>query len=231
MTPKKFLVAILLLVTFFHRAALAGDTNVVYSTPPASSADLEAAYAKSLEIRTDSILTLLALTDAAKSNAVHDILIAQYRALRARDEVINAKLKSAGKEVDYLNRSEELAGAKILHDEFLAQLSAQLTPEQIETVKDKMTYNKVKVTYDAYCAIIPNLIDADKEKIMELLKAAREEAIDGGSAPEKSAIFQKYKNQINDYLDAHGHDVAQAYKDWNAKHPDQANTNAVPAAR
>ena len=50
-----------------------------------------------------------------------------------------------------------------------------------------------------------------------MLKLAREEAIDGGSANEKSEIFQMYKNQINDYLDAHGHDVAKAYKDWETR--------------
>jgi hypothetical protein len=80
-----------------------------------------------------------------------------------------------------------------------------------------MTYNKVKVTYDAYCSIIPGLKDADKAKILELLQVAREEAIDGGSAPEKSAIFQKYKDQINTYLNNGGYDVAKAYKDWEAK--------------
>jgi hypothetical protein len=52
---------------------------------------------------------------------------------------------------------------------------------------------------------------------MELLKAAREKAMDGGSAVEKSAIFQGYKDQINDYLNAHGHDVAKAYREWEAR--------------
>ena len=50
-----------------------------------------------------------------------------------------------------------------------------------------------------------------------MLKQAREEAMDGGNAGEKSAIFQKYKDQINDYLNSHGHDVAKAYKDWEAR--------------
>ncbi|MEI6194373.1 MAG: DUF3826 domain-containing protein, partial [Verrucomicrobiota bacterium] len=90
-------------------------------------------------------------------------------------------------------------------------------PEQIDKVKNQMTYNKVSVTFDAYCAIVSGLTDADKEKILELLKAAREEAIDGGNAPEKSAIFQKYKEQINRYLDAQGHDTAKAFKDWESK--------------
>jgi hypothetical protein len=85
-----------------------------------------------------------------------------------------------------------------------------------------MTYNKVKVTADAYGAMVPGLTNAEKAKILELLKAAREEAIDGGNAPEKSAIFQKYKDQINSYLDAQGHDTAKAFKEWAAKNP---NTN------
>jgi len=80
-----------------------------------------------------------------------------------------------------------------------------------------MTYNKVKITYDAYVSIVPGLTDGDKARMMELLKAAREKAMDGGSAVEKSAIFQVYKDQINDYLNAHGHDVAKAYREWEAR--------------
>ena len=139
--------------------------------------------------------------------------------MRARDALIDAQLEAAGKEVSYANRASRLeAESELLHEHFLTRLSKVLTPEKIETVKDKMTYDKVKITYDAYNNIIPGLTDADKSKIMALLKVAREKAIDGGSASEKSAIFQVYKNQINDYLIAQGHDVAKAYKDWEALH-------------
>jgi len=145
-----------------------------------------------------------------------------------RDAAIDTQLKVDGKEVNYENRAPLLAAqSKPLHDPFLTKLSESLTPEQVEKVKDLMTYNKVKVTYDAYVAIVPALTDADKAKIMELLKAAREEAIDGGSAPEKASIFQKYKDQINDYLNANGHDMAKAFKEWAEAHP---NTNN-PAAK
>lgn len=215
------------LAALLAAAALFAHTASAQSLPPASKADLEVGYTTAIEGRTADILKLLDLTDAAKSNEVHDIIIAQYRALRARDEVINAKLKAEGKEISYANRVDQLvAGSKPLHDQFLAKLSALLTPLQVEKVKNQMTYNKVMVTYDAYCAIIPSLTDADKAKIMEELKLAREEAIDGGSAPEKSAIFQKYKDQINAYLDAHGHDVAKAFKDWEAKNAASDKTAA-----
>lgn len=206
---------------------LAGQTALAQlSTSAATPSELEAAYTIAIENRTTEILDALNLTDAAKSNQVHDIIINQYRTLRARDAFIDATLKAEGKEVSFANRAPRMeASTKPVHDQFLAQLSAILTPAQVDTVKDKLTYNKVEVTYTAYLAIVPDLTEADKAKIMELLKAAREEAIDGGSAPEKSAIFQKYKDQINDYLNAHGHDVVKAFKDWEATHP--ADKNAV----
>jgi len=170
-------------------------------------------YSTAIENRMADILKLLALEDPTRSNRVHDVIVGQYRALKARDEVLNAAF---GK--DHSQRADLYqAISRPLHDQFLARLSAELTPEQVEKVKDKMTYGKVEFTHEGYCAIVPSLTDQDKAKIMELLKAAREEAMDGGSSAEKTAIFQKYKDQINDYLNAHGHDVAQAYKEWNAK--------------
>lgn len=217
----------LLLAATLAATSMFIQTAAAQSLPAATKADMEGIYTTAIENRTTDIIKLLNLTDAAKSNEVHDLIIAQYRALRARDEVIDAKLKADGKEINYTNRAEQLlALSKPLHEQFLAKLAGMLTPEQVETVKNKMTYNKVTVTYDAYCAIVPGLTDVDKAKIVELLKLAREEAIDGGNAPEKSAIFQKYKDQINRYLDAHGHDVAKAFKDWEAKNATAGTTTA-----
>lgn len=196
------------------------SASAQYSTPPATAADIEQAYTTAIEKRTADILNALALPDPAKSDKVHDVIIAQYRALKARDEAIDTKLKAAGKEAGDTNVYR--AGlfqtmSKPLHEQFLAKLAGELSPEQIEKVKDKMTYNKVQVTYDAYGVIVPGLTDKEKARILALLKDAREEAIDGGSAKEKSDIFQKYKDRVNDYLNAQGHDVAKAYRDWNAK--------------
>ena len=188
------------------------------STPPASPAEMEATYTAAIEGRTDDILKALTLTNSTVASKVHDLIIAQYRVMRSRDDLINAKLQAAGKEINYSNRASELEEeSKPLHDHFFTELGKLLTPTQVEQVKDKMTYGKVKVTYDAYLDIVPKLTDADKTKIMDLLKAAREKAVDGGSASEKSEIFQVYKDKINDYLNAHGHDVAKAYRDFEAK--------------
>src|SRR5215471_21474961 len=94
------------------------------TTPPANPADLEAMYAKSLENRTEDILKMLALGDAAKSNTVHNIIISQYRVMRDRDALINAQLEAAGKEINYSNRAPQLeAESKLLHDYFFARLA------------------------------------------------------------------------------------------------------------
>ena len=97
----------------------------------------------------------------------------------------------------------------------------------METVKDKMTYQKVEVTYKAYCDILPNLTSEDKAMILAALQQAREEAIDGGSADEKTAIFQKHKNQVNAHLSTKGFDVAKATQEWEARQP-KAAPQATP---
>jgi len=53
--------------------------------------------------------------------------------------------------------------------------------------------------------------------MIEMLKEAREEAMDAGSMQEKSAFFKKYKIKIEAYLTAQGYDVKQSYKDFVAK--------------
>jgi hypothetical protein len=192
----------------------------VMSTPPVTLEEKEAMYKAVVEDRTLKIIEALAVTDSVKSNRVHDAIVAHYHALRARDEAIDAEL------VTMPMGSKEWLEQRIamfprmsqpLHEQFIATLSNDLTPEQIEMVKDKMTYGKVEFTYNAYCSIIPNMTEADKAKVLEVLKQAREVAMDGGSSGQKTAIFQEYKDQINAYLNSHGYDVAKATKDWNAQ--------------
>src|SRR5947209_16254279 len=114
MTPKKLSAAfgILAGALLFGRYA-----SAQLSTPAADPAELEGMYTKSIESRTEEILKPLALTDAAKSNAAHDILISQYRVMRARDALINAQLEASGNEINYSNRAPHLeAESKSLHE-------------------------------------------------------------------------------------------------------------------
>ncbi len=178
--------------------------------PGKAAQEAEAAYTRTIEKRVADILAVLDLNDPARSAKAHDLLIAQCRALRDWHDANDVKLKNVTPD----QAAQIRASLKARHDKFLAGLSEVLTPAQVERVKDRMTYNKVKVTYDAYCEIVPNLTDGQKQRILELLKEAREEGMDAGSAEEKSAVFNRFKGKINNYLTAEGHDLKQAYKDW-----------------
>lgn len=206
--------------TFFCPPVFAQTNVAVMSTGPVSLEDRQKMYNATVEDRTMKIMALLALSDAAASNRVHDAIVAHYHALRARDEAIDYELAGfAPGSAEWLAQRIAMfpAMSQPLHDRFVATLDKDLTPAQLETVKDQMTYGKVTFTYNGYCSILPNLTDGDKAKILDLLKQAREVAMDGGSSTEKTAIFQQYKNQINSYLGGEGMDVAKATQEWVAK--------------
>ena len=178
--------------------SIAATTNEVAQTQPPGAAD--AAYTRILEKRVVDILAVLELKDAMKMEKVHDLLVAQYRTLNDWHNDNDAKRKVASGE----EAVELKALLQTIHDKFIAGLSAELTPEQVEQVKDKMTYGKVQFTYAGYLAAYPDLKEEHKQKVLEFLKQAREEAVDGGSSDEKSAIFSRYKGKINNYLSSQG---------------------------
>ena len=81
-------------------------------------------------------------------------------------------------------------------------------------MKDVMTYGVVKVTYDAYCDMIPTLKSEEKEQIMRWLIEARELAIDAESSNKKHETFKKYKGRINNYLSQRGYDIQKEREAW-----------------
>jgi hypothetical protein len=189
------------------------------ATPAKPAKDNDPAYAQVLEKRAQAVLELLKLQDPKKAARVHGAVIAQYRALRAWHDAHDAELKKLGEQLRKADAGQAeaikekvrqaKASLKTQHDRFLAELAAALTPAQVEQVKDQMTANRVQVTYRAYCEAVPNLTEPQKTRVLELLKEAREEAMDGGSANEKTAIFKNYRGKINNYLSAQGHDAAR----------------------
>ena len=166
---KKFI--FVLAAAIFSAATFAADTN-------STSGQVEARYTAAIEGRTADILKILDLNDTSEAAKVHDIIIAQYRALNAWHNENDAKLKAAKSDTNAV--AQIRASMKSLHDDFLSRLAENLTPEQIEKVKDKMTYGKVQFTFAGYVAQYPNLSGENKAEILKLLKQAREEAMDGG---------------------------------------------------
>ena len=112
--------------------------------------------------------------------------------------------------------AEATADSKLYrsHFGFDADLSMYLNPKEIEKVKDVMTFNVVKVTYDAQCDMIPTLKEDEKAQILTWLVEARELAIDAESSKKKHEVFGKYKGRINNYLAKRGYDLNKEREEW-----------------
>lgn len=190
------------------------------------SSDANAEYTKVITARSEKIVDGLGISDSAKRLAVTNVLVTQYRDLGlVHDwrEAEKKRIKAAGlpKETAALQASQADTAAEIslekYHRYFIGRLSAVLTPEQVNQVKDAMTYRVLEVTYKAYLEMLPSLTAAQKDTILSDLIEAREYSMDGGSSEEKHAWFGKYKGRINNFLSREGIDTKQAQKDWAAR--------------
>ena len=99
-----------------------------YITSAASTAELEALYTTAIQGRADEILDALSLEDEAKVSEVRDVIMNQYRALRARDAVVDGYFRTV------LQEGSEAEKAKLvgrlnapLHELYIGTLSALLT--------------------------------------------------------------------------------------------------------
>ena len=194
------------------------------------------AYIRTINDRTTKIVAALGIAEAAKSNRVHEIIVQQYRGLNdihwVRDvEIGEAKAKFASDKVA-ANAAIEAARAKTkpklekLHAEFLTKLSAELTPEQVDEVKDGLTYGVAPLTYGVYLKMYPELTAEQKAQIKLWLNEARELAMDGSTSDEKHAVFGKYKGKINNYLSKAGYDAKKG--EANLKKASQPPSDSKP---
>jgi len=193
----------------------ASDTNAI-PEPEAKGV----AYLRTINGRATKIVTTLGLAEAAKSNRVHEIIVQQYRGLNdihwVRDvEIGNAKAKfaddkAAANTAIESSRAQTKPKLEKLHAEFLNKLSTELSPEQVDKVKDGLTYGVVPLTYGVYLKMYPELNNEQKVQIKAWLNEARELAMDGSTSDEKHAVFGKYKGKINNYLSKAGYDAKKA---------------------
>jgi Protein of unknown function (DUF3826) len=155
--------------------------------PPTAASDA------ALNKRVDAIVDSLDLKDAAKQERIRSVIATDLRAVR--------DAHNAGLQLD-----------PSVHQKFIAGLQADLTPDQIESVKNQLTANKLPITFKAYHQIIPNLKPADDAKILASLQQAREQSLDMKNVDEMTPIFKKYKTEIEHYLDQQGYDWDTSYK-------------------
>lgn len=180
-------------------------------------------YVESIVNRSQKIVDKLGLTDAKVAEDVCNVIANRYFELNDIYEIRDAKVKAvkeSGLTGDAKNEAlkaaenEKDAALYRSHFAFPASLSLFLNEEQIEAVKDGMTYGVVKVTYEATLDMIPSLKEEEKVQIYAWLVEAREFAMDAENSNKKHAAFGKYKGCINNYLAKRGYNLTKEREEW-----------------
>ena len=180
-------------------------------------------YVESIVNRSQKIVDKLGLTDVKVAEDVCNIIANRYFELNDIYEIRDAKVKTvkeSGLTGDAKNEAlkaaenEKDAALYRSHFAFPASLSLFLNEEQIEAVKDGMTYGVVKVTYEATLDMIPSLKEEEKAQIYAWLVEAREFAMDAENSNKKHAAFGKYKGRINNYLAKRGYNLTKEREEW-----------------
>lgn len=180
-------------------------------------------YVESIVKRSQKIVDKLGINDAKVAEDVRNVIANRYFTLNDIYEVRDAKvkeIKESGLTGDAKNSAlkaaEDAKDAALyrIHFAFPAELSLFLNEEQIEGVKDGMTYGVLEITYKSHLDMIPSLKEEEKAQIYAWLKEAREFAIDAENSNKKHAFFGKYKGRINNYLAKRGYDLKKEREEW-----------------
>jgi hypothetical protein len=188
-----------------------------------SAGDPQAAYVKTIKERSAKIVAKLGISDSSKFYKVRDVIAQQYIDLNdiytRRDATLKQLKEAAGgqkPDTALTNAATAAATRSVdsLHPLYLKRLKKQLKEEQVDEVKNGMTFNVLNVTYTAYQDMIPTLTEAQKKQLYDWLLEAREHAMDAESSDRKHWWFGKYKGRINNYLSKEGYDVQKERAAW-----------------
>jgi len=208
--------SIIMFASFFYAVATFAQSSTANSDKDN--------YTQMITQRSNKIVAVLNLTDSVKVKKVRDIVAMQYISL---NDIYDARNASRKQIKEQTGDDKTAAAAKVAdvdsnvnkqlrtqHTIYLSKLSKELNAEQVDQIKDGMTYRVYPITYAAYQDELPNLTEPQKAKIKAWLIEARENAIDAESSEKKHAWFGKFKGRINNYLSAQGYDMKKEGEEW-----------------
>ena len=101
------------------------------------------------------------------------------------------------------------------------QLEEELTPYQVERVKDGLTYDAFPNFHAMYFEMVPKLEPAEKAHILALLVEGRENAMLAISMEGQTQWWDKYRGIINNYIASQGYDFGKLSKIWDKANSDK----------
>ena len=163
----------------------------------------DSAYVENIKGRAQKIVDGLQLTDQKNARNVCNIIANRYFLLND----IHAK---------YDKSQQDALQAELYkhHFELASALALYLNEEQIDAVKDGMTYGRLKRDYNAQLEMIPTLSDFEKQQILIWLKEARAYAMDAADSKGKHFWFDKYRGRTNNWLSGRGYDLKKERDAW-----------------
>jgi hypothetical protein len=185
----------------------------------------EAAYVQTITLRANKIIQALSLTDSTLFYQVQNIVAGQYAAIKNVHDNFNKKAKEEEAANVTSIDADRMASLKLQHNQFIASLSKLLSVQQIDVIKDGMTYGVLPKTFKGYEEMILTLTPVQKNQIYAYLLEAREFAMDAESSEKKHAWFGKFKGKINNYLSSEGYDMKKEGIAWKERIAAQQNNN------
>jgi hypothetical protein len=184
----------------------------------------EADYLQTITLRANKIVQSLSVTDSSLFYQVQNMVVNQYAAIKNVHDNFNKKAKEETANATSIE-AERMAALKVQHNQFIASLSSVLSVQQIDFIKDGMTYGVLPKTFKGYEEMILTLTPAQKNQIYAYLLEAREFAMDAESSEKKHAWFGKFKGKINNYLSAEGYDMKKEGIAWKERIAAQQNNS------
>ena len=160
-------------------------------------------YVETIKGRAQKIVDALQLNDAQKAENVRNIIANRYFLLND----IHSKYDKTQQDALYAELYRH-------HFELASALALYLNEEQIDAVKDGMTYGRLKRDYNAQIEMIPSLTEEEKAQVLIWLKEAREYAMDAADSKGKHFWFDKYRGRTNNWLSARGYDLKKERDAW-----------------
>lgn len=177
------------------------------------------------------ILTSMRLSETGKTNRLIEVTVSYLNVLEDILEQRTLTLEEI--EDQYENDSPEMDSLivkayEVARDKYLPvkevytnHLEDNLTPYQVERVKDGLTYDTFPNLYAMYQEMVPMLKPVEKAHIKVLLIEGRENAMLAVSREGQKQWWDKYRGIINNYIAAQGYDFGKLSKSWDNTNQDK----------
>jgi hypothetical protein len=213
-----------LLFTVVASLAFAAENTAPVPAPTATAPKPSAS-----ERRATSLLKELKLTDAGKEARTRAILESHFAAMEkwhaandpalaplwaewtaARSQPTKNEAAKVGEKIDAV-----YASFRPEHDAFLAALAKEISPAEIEKIKNSLTRSPgMDRTANAYIEMIPQFTDADKAFVRQRFAIAREQGMDTTTSKEIDSFFKRQKDIVEAYIDEKGYDYKKSRAVW-----------------